>query len=40
MKTYKNDAAVTPRDLIAAGEEGTDGLEEPSDFGIHLCLVG
>ena len=33
--TYGNDVAVAPRDVLAAGEEGTHGIEESADLGVH-----
>jgi hypothetical protein len=33
--TYSNYVTVAPWDMIAAGEEGTDGLEGPSDLRFH-----
>lgn len=34
-ETYRDDVAVEPGILIAAGEEVTDGIEEQQDLGIH-----
>lgn len=35
MLAYKDDVAVAPRDLIATGEEWTNGVEELADLGVH-----
>jgi len=32
---YSNDVTVAPRDLFAAVEEVSDGLQEASHFGVH-----
>ena len=38
-KAYDDDVAVAPRDLIAAAEEGANGIEELADLGLHsVCF--
>lgn len=33
--TYSDDVAAAPRDVVAAGEEGAYGADEPPDLGLH-----
>lgn len=36
---YSDDFTVAPRDLVAAGEEVSDGFEEASDLSVHFGFV-